>query len=135
MSDKGNLKKPKASKSKQIDPELDVRSDKFNPLKALMSTDTWIPIKSAPIYDNLAKYESVIKQKESGAKQQENTKEKKILTNAIAGSSTAKAESTSGAQLSKDELTTVVRRFLPHQGNFNNKIHQLKTIKPMFDII
>lgn len=41
-----------------IDPELDFRSERFNPLKALYSPDTPATIKNVKLYDNLAQFES-----------------------------------------------------------------------------
>lgn len=46
--------------SKPIDPELDIRSEAFNPLKAIYSTKTYVPVTKAKIYDNIAKFESVM---------------------------------------------------------------------------
>lgn len=43
-----------------IDPELDVRSERFNPLKALYSPDTPVPLKDVKIYDNVAQFESIV---------------------------------------------------------------------------
>lgn len=49
-----------------IDPELDIRSDLFNPLKALLSPEIQIPIKDAPQYNNVAQYESAMKRQQTG---------------------------------------------------------------------
>ncbi|XP_015605801.1 U7 snRNA-associated Sm-like protein LSm11 isoform X2 [Cephus cinctus] len=43
------------------DESLNARSENFDPLKALYSSKTRIPSATAPIYDNLNKYESVAK--------------------------------------------------------------------------
>lgn len=49
-----------------IDPELDFRSERFNPLKALYSPDTPVTIKNVKVYNNLAQFESIVmKQRES----------------------------------------------------------------------
>lgn len=49
-----------------IDPELDIRSERFNPLKALYSPDIPVSIENAKIYDNISQFESnVIKKKTS----------------------------------------------------------------------
>lgn len=44
-----------------IDPELDIRSDKFNPLKALLTEEKLVLQKNAPIYDNISMFESRMK--------------------------------------------------------------------------
>lgn len=49
-----------------IDPELDIRSELFNPLKALLSPEIQIPIKDAPYYNNVAHYESAMKRQQAG---------------------------------------------------------------------
>ncbi|XP_074112746.1 U6 snRNA-associated Sm-like protein LSm11 isoform X2 [Cotesia typhae] len=43
------------------DETLDPTSQLFDPLKALYSDKTKIPVKKAPIYDNITKFESVLK--------------------------------------------------------------------------
>lgn len=43
-----------------IDPELDFRSERFNPLKALYSPDTPTTITNVKVYNNLAQYESFV---------------------------------------------------------------------------
>lgn len=49
-----------------IDPELDFRSERFNPLKALYSPDTPVTIKNVKLYNNLAQFESIVmKQRDS----------------------------------------------------------------------
>lgn len=53
-------------KIENIDPELDIRSELFNPLKALLSPEIRIPIKNAPQYNNVAHYESAMRRQESG---------------------------------------------------------------------
>lgn len=49
---------------KTLDPELDIRSERFNPLKALYSKDIQIPENSTQ-YDNIAQFESVVIKKKS----------------------------------------------------------------------
>lgn len=44
-----------------IDPELDIRSDKFNPFKALLTQEKLVLHKNAPIYDNISMFESRMK--------------------------------------------------------------------------
>lgn len=56
-----------------IDPELDIRSDKFNPLKALLTTEKLVLNENAPIYDNIAVFESRMKRAMLQATQNENT--------------------------------------------------------------
>ncbi|XP_033226899.1 U7 snRNA-associated Sm-like protein LSm11 [Belonocnema kinseyi] len=43
------------------DESLDARGDKFDPVKALYSLKVKIPVESAPIFDNLGKFESKLK--------------------------------------------------------------------------
>lgn len=43
-----------------IDPELDFRSERFNPLKALYSPDTPATIKNVKLYNNLSQFESIV---------------------------------------------------------------------------
>lgn len=49
--------------SSSSDESLDLSSKKFDPRRALYSPKFQIPVPSAAIYDNLSKYESVIKGK------------------------------------------------------------------------
>lgn len=49
-----------------IDPELDIRSELFNPIKALLSPEIQIPIKDAPLYNNVAHYESAMRKQQTG---------------------------------------------------------------------
>lgn len=49
-----------------IDPELDIRSELFNPIKALLSPEIQIPIKDAPQYNNVAHYESAMRKQQTG---------------------------------------------------------------------
>lgn len=44
-----------------VDPELDIRSAQFNPLKALYASSVPLPNENAPIYDNISQYESAMK--------------------------------------------------------------------------
>lgn len=54
------------SQSECIDPELDIRSEHFNPLKALYAPEIDIPVKNAPHYNNIAHYESALKRQQAG---------------------------------------------------------------------
>lgn len=45
----------------EIDPELDMRSEHFNPLKALYAQRTPRLVENARVYDNLAQYEPIFK--------------------------------------------------------------------------
>lgn len=54
------------SQAQVSDPELDIRSEYFNPLKALLSPELHMPIKDAPMYNNIAHYESVMRQQQAG---------------------------------------------------------------------
>lgn len=49
-----------AESSDTSDESLDATSEKFDPLKALYSTKVKLS-SSAPIYDNIAKFESILK--------------------------------------------------------------------------
>lgn len=53
------------SNEREIDPELDIRSESFNPLRALLSSDTPIPVEDAPQFNNVAHYESAMKQQKT----------------------------------------------------------------------
>lgn len=43
------------------DESLDVTSERFDPLKALYSSKMQLPSSNAPIYDNVTKFENVMK--------------------------------------------------------------------------
>lgn len=43
------------------DESLDPTKESFDPLKALYSEKTKIPVKKAPTYDNITKFESALK--------------------------------------------------------------------------
>lgn len=58
--------KPKTDKKVAVDPELDVTSDKFNPLKALTSPNFVLPVKKAKVFDNVAVFESFWRRSLSG---------------------------------------------------------------------
>lgn len=47
--------------SETSDESLDVTSERFDPLKALYSTKVLRSLPSAPTYDNISKFESVLK--------------------------------------------------------------------------
>lgn len=62
----GEIDEPVFDSESLIDPELDFRSERFNPLKALYSPDTPATIKNIKVYNNLAQFESfVMKGRES----------------------------------------------------------------------
>lgn len=58
------MDKTKMQETPPIDPELDILSERFNPLKALYAPSVPLPVQNAPIYNNLAHYESVMKQRQ-----------------------------------------------------------------------
>lgn len=96
-------------KTDDYDPELDILSEHFNPLRAL-TTDRIInlPETNAPIYDNLASCESALHRQQHG----EQTKGK---------SSSTKQQRADGIDrfnrcAAADDVTLTARRFLPHQG-------------------
>ncbi|EZA49647.1 hypothetical protein X777_12192 [Ooceraea biroi] len=47
--------------SETSDESLDATSEKFDPLKALYSSKVQLSSTNVPIYDNIAKFESVLK--------------------------------------------------------------------------
>jgi hypothetical protein len=47
--------------SETSDESLDATSERFDPLKALYSSKVRLPSSEAPIYDNVAKFENVLK--------------------------------------------------------------------------
>lgn len=51
--------------SEAIDPELDIRSEQFNPLKALYASSIQMPVENTPLFNNLAQYESALKRQDS----------------------------------------------------------------------
>lgn len=53
------------NKKPEIDPELDIRSEHFNPLRALYAPEIFIPVKNPPLYNNLAHFESAMKRRET----------------------------------------------------------------------
>lgn len=105
MDNEDNEPRPSTSKSNKtqlkpnLPPELDIRSELFDPLKALYSNDIYIPVKNARIYDNIGKYES-----EMNRPKDDKTNTQK------ADNKVAKKNPFAEAQNSG------VRRFLPHQG-------------------
>lgn len=46
------------------DPELDLRNQQFNPLKALYAPSIHVPSQNVPIYNNLAHFESAMKMRQ-----------------------------------------------------------------------
>lgn len=99
------------SEDSEIDPELDVRSEQFNPLRALTSSKTWLPKKDAPVFDNLAVFEANVRRQAE-----------KLNAPDGVGSSKSKrsgdrdAAGPSGNKWFNEELSTIARRFAPHQG-------------------
>lgn len=64
MSDEEELLPTSEAKSEAIDlydAALDFYSDKFDPLKALMSDKVVVPVPDAPVFDNISKYDSYTK--------------------------------------------------------------------------
>lgn len=47
--------------SSSSDESLDIKSDKFDPLKALYSSKIRVPLTNVKVYDNISKYEAVSK--------------------------------------------------------------------------
>lgn len=45
----------------EIDPELDIRSEYFNPIKALYAPEIHMSLPNAKLYDNVAQYEAAMK--------------------------------------------------------------------------
>lgn len=71
--DKNKKKKPQSGdgiEKKILDPELDIKSEKFNPLKALTSPDFVLPVEKAKIFDNVAAFEYHWKKTLSGESKQ-----------------------------------------------------------------
>lgn len=46
------------------DPELDIRNEHFNPLKALYAPSAHMPTENVPLYNNLAHFESSMKMRQ-----------------------------------------------------------------------
>lgn len=67
LSEPFNLAEDEHVSLQAVDPELDIKSEHFNPLKALLSTDVPIPIGDAPLYNNIAHYESTMKRQNTSA--------------------------------------------------------------------
>lgn len=113
MSEKGKSNEEESEKheepstSREIDPELDIRSEKFNPLKALLSPQTIIPYPNAPTLDNIAIFESKLK-KRALKQSEKNVKSHEKQTHT--------AQPSTSSSYIQDELTLATRRFLPHQG-------------------
>lgn len=107
MSDNEEKTDPTAGPSKPkvegrqrspLPPEIDLRSELFDPLKALYADEKYFRFKNVKVYDNIAQFESAMKGN-------------------IVGKPKQGAASTSKSQ-SDHTVTdaTRVRRFLPHQG-------------------
>lgn len=70
-SDAASVKQvQKSREQKDYDPRLDFFSDRFDPLLALTTPGVVPPDTTAPVYDNLDKYQSVQKSQGSSSKQQ-----------------------------------------------------------------
>lgn len=106
--------KPNTPTNTVIDPELDIRSEKFNPLKALLSPNTIIPYPDEKIYDNIAAFEAKLR-KQTLKTTDDNVKKKENPFKRTSQAST----STATDEQQFDELLTT-RRFLPHQGEFDS---------------
>lgn len=64
-SDKSTQREPHS-----YDPELDIRSKHFNPLKALYAPSIPLPTENVPVYNNLAHFESTMKMRQEKQQQQ-----------------------------------------------------------------
>lgn len=96
------------------DPELDILSEQFNPLKALTTSKIFnLPRQNAPIYNNLAQFESAMKKQQMNATDPSTAKKHQNMPESKGDSGAAHSN-----RWLKDELTTTTRRFLPHQGMF-----------------
>lgn len=89
-----------SGESSTVDPELDIASDKFSPMRALKSPSFTLPVKNAKIFDNVAKFETHWKRlnekEDETAKQGTRNDSKKRQIEQMSGN---------------------VRRFQPHQGS------------------
>lgn len=103
MSDNNEKSEPTAGPSKSknrrlpLPPEFDLRSELFDPLKALNADEKYFNVKNVKVYDNIAKFETAMKGDRVG-------KSKETTDVASTSRSGATSEPTN------------VRRFLPHQG-------------------
>lgn len=103
-----SVAKPTATPAAEYDPELDIKSKQFNPLKVLMSPKIDVPVANAPVYDNCAMYEAA-------ALRAENKLKNTAKTTADRGKETSSMGRGNTDRWFKDELSTA-RRFAPHQG-------------------
>lgn len=87
----------KSSPSPPYDATLDLRSDQFDPLKALYATNMQLPHPNATIFDNIGKFESWL-----------NTNKLK------------KDGETTRPKVAENDEPIFERRFLPHQSMHYN---------------
>lgn len=97
------------------DPELDVRSEQFNPLKALYSDQMFSPYKKVPLYDNLAMFEAAMRKQEIN---EQNAARRQAGAQQSSEEASAGPSGSASSRWLKDELDVVARRFQPHQGSF-----------------
>lgn len=105
--DPKTYEQPSTSSRPLIDPELDIRSEKFNPLKALYTPYPLIPYPDVRLHDNIASFEASVK-KRALVQSEHNVKINEKRRHNTHPSTSSSYE--------KEELTLATRRFLPHQG-------------------
>lgn len=103
------------------DPELDIQSEQFNPLKALTAKTVFnLANESASVYNNLAQFESTLHRQQMNEAGPSTSKGKRNQPR-------PRAQNDASSGWLKDELTATARRFLPHQGLFYSK-HRIALI-------
>jgi len=104
----GITKKTNKNKVKDIDPELDITNEKFNPLKALYSKEIKIPSKKLIKFDNTSQFEVALKKIGNIFE---------IIPRTVSHTKNENKETTTSANLSTNKYLAEVssRRFLPHQ--------------------
>lgn len=117
-----NEPQPSTSKRKlqlrpALPPELDIRSELFDPLKALYSDEIYIPVRNARIYDNIGKYESEMNRPKGDGKK--SSPRKRATTSSVDGAKKNPFEQAGSSG---------VRRFLPHQGLYINVFTYIQEI-------
>lgn len=74
--------KNKNQETQIVDPELDLKSAHFNPLKALYASSVHVPVDNVPTYNNIAHYESTMRMRQqqhtSGDGSVSKSREKKL---------------------------------------------------------
>lgn len=112
-------KSDKSDEKPTIDPELDITSDKFNPLRAIYDKSFTVPVSKAIVFDNLSSLEATIKR--------------------LGSITEHKFKRLSSKNRPKvkvcDEAATLVRRFEPHQlmvkGTGPKQRHQRNIIQKL----